>query len=425
MGRLTPKEKRVGLGLGVGFLAFVAYISLGLPDGLLGVAWPSIRGTFSLPLDSLGALFVSTTAGYLSTSFFAGRLTARFRLGALLAASTFFAGVALVGYALAPRWWVVVVFGVALGLGSGGIDAALNIYVAAHYGERMMQWLHAVYGIGATLGPVIMTLAIGSMGSWRWGYAIVGALQLILAVGFTLTVSRWDDKKGPGRAEVLEGGEGAAGLGGAEGESDVPRRHHQDVPMLETLREWRVWLSMFLFFLYMGIEVALGSWAYTLLTESREVSPRMAGFFMASYWGIFTVGRIVAGFYTRRVGERALVVGRLVFTLMGAALLAVNVPGVLNLVACAIIGLALAPILAAFLSGTSRRVGERHTPNSIGIQIAAMGVGAATIPSLTGIVARHLSLDAIPFFMIALTVILIGSYLFSLKIARAARPVVD
>ena len=141
----------MGLGLGVGFLAFVAYISLGLPDGLLGVAWPSIRGTFSLPLDSLGALFVSTTAGYLSTSFFAGRLTARFRLGALLAASTFFAGVALVGYALAPRWWVVVVFGVALGLGSGGIDAALNIYVAAHYGERMMQWLHAVYGIGAAL----------------------------------------------------------------------------------------------------------------------------------------------------------------------------------------------------------------------------------------------------------------------------------
>ncbi|MBN1632250.1 MAG: MFS transporter, partial [Thermoleophilia bacterium] len=151
-------QKRMGLGFGLVLLVFVAYVSLGLPDGLLGVAWPSIRRDFFLQLDSLGALFVASTVGYLLSSFFAGRLTARFRLGALLAASTFFAGVALVGYALAPGWWVVVVFGVALGLGSGGIDAALNIYVAAHYGERMMQWLHAVYGIGATLGPVIMTL---------------------------------------------------------------------------------------------------------------------------------------------------------------------------------------------------------------------------------------------------------------------------
>ena len=157
--------------------------------------------------------------------------------------------------------------------------------------------------------------------------------------------------------------------------------------MLETLRQWRVWLSMFLFFVYMGIEVAFGSWAYTLLTESRGVSPRLAGFFMASYWGIFTVGRIVAGFYTRRVSERTLVVGSLVVGLAGTVLLALGIPGMVNLIASAVIGLALAPVLAALLSGTAGRVGERYTPNAIGIQIAAMGVGGAAGPSLAGVVA--------------------------------------
>ena len=183
--------------------------------------------------------------------------------------------------------------------------------------------------------------------------------------------------------------------------------------MLETLREWRVWLSMFLFFIYMSIEVAFGSWAYTLLTESRGVSPRLAGFFMASYWGIFTVGRIVAGFYTRRVAERTLVVGSLVMALVGAALLALSIPGRMNLLASGVIGLALAPVLAALLSGTAGRVGERHTPNAIGIQIAAMGAGGAVGPSLAGVVAERLSLDGIPWFLMALIAVLIGSYLFS------------
>ncbi len=204
-----------------------------------------------------------------------------------------------------------------------------------------------------------------------------------------------------------------------DGPGDGASRRHVDVPMLETLRRWRIWLSMLLFFVYMGIEVAFGSWAYTLLTESRGVSPRLAGFFMASYWGIFTVGRIVAGFYTRRVAERILVTGSLAVALMGVAVLALGMPGVVNLIASAIIGLALAPVLAALLSGTSSRVGERYVANAIGIQIAAMGVGGAVGPALAGVVAQRFSLDAIPWFLMALTVVLIGAYLFSLK--RAGR----
>jgi fucose permease len=384
-------------------LAFVAYVSLGLPDGLLGVAWPSMRRDFALPLDSLGALLVSTTIGYLTSSFFGGRLMAHLRLGILLALSTFSAGAALVGYAISPHWWILVVVGVAAGLGAGGIDVALNIYVATHHGEGMMQWLHASYGVGATVGPVIMTLAISSLGSWRWGYVMVGGLQLGLAAAFLLTASLWNPNTGP--------------VHGKRAENEGHQRHH-DIPVVETLRGGRVWLSMFLFFVYMGIEVTLGTWAYTLLTESRGVSPRLAGFFMASYWGIFTFGRIAAGLYTRRVGQRTLVVAGLLVALLGAALLTLNVAGNLNLFACAIIGLAIAPVLAALLSGTAGRVGVRHAGNTIGIQIAAMGVGAAAVPSITGIIARHLSLQAIPPFLMALIVILVASYLFSLRCAE-------
>lgn len=418
-------KKRAGLGLGLVVLAFVAYVSLGLPDGLLGVAWPSMRRDFGLPLDSLGPLFIAFTVGYLSSSFFAGHLMARLRLGVILALSTFFAGGALVGYSVAPGWWVVVGLGVAAGLGGGGIDAALNIYVAANHGERIMQWLHAVYGIGAMLGPLIMTLALSSFGSWRWGYAIVGGLELVLAACFVGTVSRWEGREPGGAAQApVVDDQPRLPADQSENPGGQPHgsRRAETVPMMETLREWRVWLSMFIFFTYMGVEVALGSWAYTLLTESREVSPRAAGFFMSSFWGIFTVSRIAAGFYTRRIGERSLVVGSLVVALLGAVLLTLNLPGLVNLFGCGIIALALAPVLAALLSGTSGRVGLRHTPNTIGMQIAAMGLGGAAGPSLTGVVAEHISLDAIPWFIIALTVITIASYLFSLS--RAKEPVV-
>lgn len=400
---------RARTGLGLALLAFVAYVSLGLPDGLLGVAWPSIRGNFGLAQGSLGTLFITTTVGYLASSFFGGRLMACFRLGTILALSTFFAGAALVGYAVSPRWWTLVVLGVFAGLGGGGIDVALNIYVATHHGERMMQWLHASYGVGAMIGPVIMTLAIGSLGTWRWGYAIVGGLQLTLAATFVATASLWDSKTGPAR-----GAEPGDGQPDAMGE---PR--YLNVPTLETLREGRVWLSMFLFFLYMGIEVSLGTWAYTLLTEARGVAPRFAGFFMASYWGIFTVGRILAGLAARRVGHRALVLGSVMAALLGFVLLTLDVAGSLDLFACAFVGVALAPILAALLSGTVGRVGPRHVSNTIGMQMAASGLGTAAIPAFTGIVAEHLSLDAIPPFLIVLAAIFLALYLFSLRWGRA------
>ncbi len=396
MAQTSRSQARMTTGLML--LAFIAYISLGLPDGLLGVAWPSVRRDFVLNHDALGALMMSITAGYLMSSFFGGRLMAHFRLGALLTASTLAAGMALLVYAMAPGWWLMVLAGIAAGLGGGGIDVTLNTYIASHHGDRLMQWLHASYGIGATIGPIIMTTAIALSGTWRGGYGVVGMLQFALAVCFLLTISMWENN--------------------AKASQESKSLNRSNTSVKDTLRLPTVWLSIFLFFLYMGIEVAFGTWSYSLLTESRGVSPKLAGYWISSFWGIFTVGRISAGIYTQRISRMKLILGSLLFALCATAILALNINTPVNLAAVTIIGLAIAPILPALISGTEERVGSDHTANTIGYQIAAMGIGGAAIPSITGVIAQHFSLEAIPVFMMILIVILMASYPLSLKTKR-------
>src|SRR5512135_171553 len=183
--------------LGLIILAFVAFIALGLPDGLLGVGWPSIRAGFSIPLDAIGTLLVAAVTGYMTSSFLSGFLLSRVGVGRILAASCFLTGLALIGYTLVAQWWMMVLLGVFAGLGAGAIDAGLNTYVAANFGEGLMQWLHASYGIGVTLGPIIMTLALTTLNSWRVGYRVVGGFQIVLAACFVLTLAMWNRNKAP------------------------------------------------------------------------------------------------------------------------------------------------------------------------------------------------------------------------------------
>ncbi|HEY9232510.1 MAG TPA: MFS transporter, partial [Blastocatellia bacterium] len=172
-------------------LAYLSFVSLGLPDGLNGVAWPSIRATFNLPLDALGGLLVTFTLGYLLSSFGSGRLLAQMSVGTLLAASCLATAISLIGYALAPAWWVMVGFAALAGLGAGAVDAGLNLFAATEFSARMVNWLHACYGVGAATGPVIMTGVLAAHQSWRRGYAIVGCWQFLLAACFGLTRKWW------------------------------------------------------------------------------------------------------------------------------------------------------------------------------------------------------------------------------------------
>jgi len=172
-------------------LAYLGFISLGLPDGLLGVAWPSMRAFFHVPLDALGTLLVTFTMGYLVSSFSSGYLLSRLSVGTLLALSCLATATSLLGYAFTPLWWVMIALGGLSGLGAGVIDAGINTYVATQYSARMINWLHAFYGLGATSGPMIMTSGLMANRPWQWGYGLVGLGQMVLAVCFGLTRRWW------------------------------------------------------------------------------------------------------------------------------------------------------------------------------------------------------------------------------------------
>lgn len=389
---LNPAYSRTALIL----LAFIAFISLGLPDGLMGVAWPSIRDNFARPLDSLGLLLLAGTVGYSTSSFLAGYTMSRLGVGGLLAGSCALTGLALVGYTIAPVWEMMIVLVMMAGLGAGAIDAGINTYVATHFGERLMQWLHASWGIGVTLGPLIMTIGISSFESWRWGYVGVGTAQLLLAAGFLLTWSLWEQQP----AEVT---------------THQPEQKLTDykTPLTETLLQPMAWVSVSMFFLYTGIEATLGNWTYSLLTESRGIDSATAGLWAGSYWAMFTVGRVLAGFYTRHISMPNLIRLSLTLAFTGAGLLWLNAAGWMSLAGVALIGFAIAPIFPGLVSGTEERVGAHHAANTIGMQLGLASVGAALLPGLAGVLARRISLEIIPIFLMVVTALLLGLYVVS------------
>ena len=346
-------------------------------------------------------LLTASVAGYMTSSFLSGFLLARLGVGRVLAISCLITGLALIGYTLVPQWWMMVLLGVFGGLGAGAIDAGLNTYVAAHFGEGLMQWLHASWGVGITIGPIIMTLGLAALNTWRFGYQVVGGFQIALAACFALTLAMWRPQQ-------------------ATGESEAPKRlTDYKTPLGETLQQPQVWLSVLLFFLYVGAEASLGTWTYTLLTESRGIDPTVAGFFAGSYWFTFTIGRIAAGLIAGRVRGHTLVMGGLVGALLGAVLLIWNPSHVANVFAVAIIGLSIAPIFPAMMSGTSARVGEHFAANTIGMQMAATGFGMAAIPSLMGVLARQISLEVIPVGLLVVYAGLFVAYVLAAKLRKS------
>ena len=366
-----PMNQRASLAL----LAYLAFISLGLPDGLVGVAWPSIRQDFGLPLDALGLLVGFTTAGYLTSSFSSGSLLRVLPIGTVLALSTAAASAALLGYALTPFWPLMLMFGFLAGLGGGAIDAGLNAYGAAHFSARTLNWLHAFFGVGTTLGPLIVTGVLNAGLVWRWSYAVVGSAQALLAVTFFLTRGRW--------AQV-------AALDGSK--TDTPSI--QAARARDTLQRPTVWLGMLVFFVYTGVEFVAGIWSYTLLIN-RDVSEGVAGLFVSLYWGGLTAGRIVFGIIAERVPLVPALRVCMGAVLAGASLLWLEPTRPLSLTGLVMIGFFLAPVFASLISLTPARVGKAHADSAIGFQIAAAGLGGAVLVGGVGVVSRAVGLTVI------------------------------
>ncbi|MCP4790567.1 MAG: MFS transporter [Gammaproteobacteria bacterium] len=382
-------------------LSFVAFISLGLPDGLLGVAWPGIRNTFALPLDALGLLVIFFTSGYMLASFFSGALIRHLGIGGLLSASCATTAAALLIYAITPVWWLFVLASTIGGLGAGAIDAGINSYVDKNHSERVMQWLHASFGIGVTLGPIIMTLGITLTASWQAGYVFVVLAQALLALVFLVTRNMWQ-----GTVTVAQVHDNVA----------------TEAPLIETIKTLPALLSMFMFFIYVGVELGLGLWAYSLLTIARNIDPQVAGFVTGSYWAMFTIGRILAGWYTHRMTASAILYISILAAMVGTLIVAINMGTMITITGIALIGFSIAPIFPCLISDTQYRVGPNHVTNTIGMQIAAAGFGGAVIPSLAGVLARIYSLEIVPYYLFVALLMLLASFMLSHHLSlKAAR----
>lgn len=375
-------------------LAFLAFISLGLPDTLLGVAWPSITVAFQRPLSDLGFLLIASTIGYLSASFSGGTIVRRFGVGPLLVGSTILVTIALGGNALAFAWPMMLVCALIGGLGAGAIDTGINLYAAARFSPRVVNWLHASWGIGATAGPLIMTLAIaGHLGGWRVGYGVIAVALGFLAAVFIRTRGAWN-------------------LGAA---STADESHHDSAGMLETIGQPIVQLQVLFYFLYGGVESSAGAWLYTLLTESRAVPFKTAGTLVGAYWGMLTLGRIVFGQVAVRLDRVAVMRVGLAIALVASPFLLYFFSFSFTSVAALLIGFGLAPLYPTLMSITPTRVGPRFAHHAVGFQVAACASGIAVWPTLLGFIARRFGLEIIPTAILLGMIVLVVLHEFILR----------
>lgn len=362
-------------------LSFGSFVALGVTMSMLSVAWPSIRADFGLSLDDLVALLISSTIGFVTGSVLAGQIMARLTAGWAVLIANLIAAAGFIGYSLAPGWWVLVALGLMTGWGHGLIDTALNIYVAATRSVRTMNWMHASFGVGATIGPLLMTAAVESGPGWRLGYAVAGGLHLALGLAFFTVVRAMNFR---GMAHVATAGEVAAA----------------PPALLETLRLPVVWLSILLFLLYTGVESTAGQWTYTLFTESRGVPAYLAGALTSLFWAMLTLGRVVFGALAMRIGTDRLLRLSMAGTFLAAILLVLrSVPG--GFVAIGLMGLSLSAIFPTLTAEAPRRVGRRHAANAIGLQTGAASVGFAILPGVAGTLAERLGLESLgPYLVI-------------------------
>ncbi len=354
-------------------VAFAAFIALGLSAGVTGVAWPSMRTDFSRPVADLGLLLAIGTIGYFLAGLVAGQLTRRLGLGNVLVLIMVVGTASLVGYGVVESWPLLLACAVGSGFAGGLLDSAMNAYVALHHDARTMNLLHAFFGIGATIGPVMVAATLARGLDWRVAYLVLAGVEILLL--FTvLRVRRVWPSVADGAPAAKDGTFGASVL---------------------TL--------LALFVLYVGIEVAAGQWAFSVLTESRGMGEFAAGVWVAVYWGALTGGRLLLGVVGDRVSHRSVlhvsmfgsIGGSLVFWLDPAG------AGVLGLV---LLGVSLAGVFPILVALTPSWVGEERAPAVIGYQISAAAAGGALLPWVGGLVVNAGGLETIGPFLVAIAI---------------------
>ncbi|MEH7381122.1 MFS transporter [Bacillus sp. JJ1533] len=366
-------------------IIYLAFISLGLPDSLLGAAWPVMQPDLGAPLETAGVLFMTIAGGTIISSLVSGKVLRRFGTGKVTFVSVLMTACALLGFQFAPSVGWLVVCAIPLGLGAGAVDSGLNDYVATHYKAHHMSWLHCFWGVGATLGPIIMAKFIVAGNLWRNGYFTISGIQFALVIILLITLPLWkkvNKNNNKTTNEELESVEAVS--------SDVMTN---DVKPLQ-IKGVKLALASFLF--YCAVESTVGLWGSSFLVNVKGVTAATSAKWISLYYAGITIGRLITGFVTFRMTNRTLIRAGQIIALTGAVLLFLPLPSIFSLVGFIIIGLGLAPIFPCMLHETPTRFGKKHSQTIMGYQMAIAYTGTTVMPPLLGYIASHSTIGILP-----------------------------
>lgn len=371
---------------------YIGFVSLGLPDALLGASWPVMQSELGVPYGYAGLASIVISSGTILSSIFSNRVLKRIGTGLVTALSVALTALALLGFSLAPSFWWIILAAVPLGLGAGAIDAGLNAYVAAHYESRHMSWLHSCWGVGALSGPFLLSGLLAHDSSWRGAYLVIAIFQVVLAVLLVAALPLWG-KVRP-RIESL----------GDERHADVP---HQ--ALFSPLKIKGVKLALTSFFFYCAIESTIGLWGGSFLFKSKGLASSEAATWVAFFYVSITAGRFLTGFVTYHLSNRNLIRGGALAILAGVLLMLLPLPQPFALAGLLVVGLGCAPIFPCMLHETPARFGAANAPAIMGFQMAGAYIGTTLLPPLFGLIASATSLALLPVFLAGYALVLIAS----------------
>ena len=394
-------------------IIYLAFISLGLPDALLGSAWPYMYQQFDVPLSYAGLISMIISLGTVVSALMSDRLTRRLGTGLVTTISVAMTAVALLGFSVSSAYWMLLLWAIPYGLGAGSVDASLNNYVALHYASRHMSWLHAMWGVGISIGPYIMSYALTHGAIWNSGYRTVFILQVVLTTILILSLPLW--KKRPS-APANASGQKQEGedLPAEEETSPIEKAEETAGTKPLTLRQILslpgAMAILIAFFCYSAVEQTTILWGSSFLVLSKGVSADLAASFASMFCIGITIGRIICGFLTLRFNDTQMIrLGALLITL-GVVFLFLPFGPVFSVVGLMIVGFGCAPIYPCIIHSTPAHFGAENSQAVIGIQMAFGYIGTTLMPPLFGLIANHISITLFPAYLLIFLVLLAFMY---------------
>lgn len=365
-------------------LIYLAFISLGLPDSLLGSGWPVMHKELDVPVSFMGIVSMIISGGTIISSLVSDKLTRKLGTSAVTVTSVFLTVIALFGFSFSNRFWMLLVFAIPYGLGAGAIDAALNNYVALHYKSKHMSWLHCFWGVGTIISPFIMGYALKSS-VWNNGYRIVGFVQLGIAIVLLATLPVWKVNKKP---ELKE---------------------QKSVGLLKAFKIKGVPFILIGFFAYCALEGTAMQWASTYFTEVKGIAYEKAAMFASLFFIGITAGRFINGFITEKLGDRKMIIIGVCILTCGIITLIIPVKSyVVSLIGFIVIGLGCAPVYPSIIHSTPDNFGAENSGAVIGIQMASAYIGSTFIPPLFGLLGNLIGFEIMPFYLIVFALLMIA-----------------